>query len=333
MPSDDTTKNGAALPRLLVARRLPEAVEARLEGDYSATLNPTDEDRGTEGLIAMSAGMDALLVTPTDRLDADAIGRLADTVKIVATFSVGFEHIDVAAAARRGLVVTNTPDVLTDATADMTILLMLAAARRAGEGERMVRAGKWDGWTPTQLMGIHVTSKRLAIIGMGRIGRAVAHRARAFGMDIHYHDMQNLGPDLDEGATFHGDVEEMLPFCDFLSLHCPLNAETRHFINAEHIARLPDGAVIVNASRGPVVEDEALIGRIIHTHGCRAVMHFAGSIVVPDSVARPLDYYHNNVVASAMLLRACLAHGIENFVFSSTAAVYDGDAAHGRPLA
>ncbi|MDP6788003.1 MAG: D-glycerate dehydrogenase [Rhodospirillales bacterium] len=259
MPSDDTTKNGAALPRLLVARRLPEAVEARLEGDYSATLNPTDEDRGTEGLIAMSAGMDALLVTPTDRLDADAIGRLADTVKIVATFSVGFEHIDVAAAARRGLVVTNTPDVLTDATADMTILLMLAAARRAGEGERMVRAGKWDGWTPTQLMGIHVTSKRLAIIGMGRIGRAVAHRARAFGMDIHYHDMQNLGPDLDEGATFHGDVEEMLPFCDFLSLHCPLNAETRHFINAEHIARLPDGAVIVNASRGPVVEDEALI--------------------------------------------------------------------------
>ncbi len=144
----------------------------------------------------------------------------------------------------------------------MTDMLVLAAARRAGEGERMVRAGKWNGWAPTQLMGVHVSGKRLGIIGMGRIGRAVAHRARAFGMDIHYHDMQHLGPDLDEGATFHADVEEMLPFCDFLSLHCPLNADTRHFINAEHIAHLPDGAVIVNASRGPVVEDEALIAAL-----------------------------------------------------------------------
>jgi lactate dehydrogenase-like 2-hydroxyacid dehydrogenase len=261
MTSDESMINGAK-PRLLVSRRLPDAVEARLKGDYTATLNTTDEDRGSEGLIAMSAGMDAVMVTPTDRLDAEAIERLADTVKIVATFSVGFEHIDVAAAAKRGLVVTNTPDVLTDATADMTILLVLAAARRAGEGERMVRAGQWSGWAPTQLMGVHVSGKRLGIIGMGRIGRAVAHRARAFGMDIHYHDMQPLGPDSDEGATFHADVEEMLPFCDFLSLHCPLNADTRHFINAEHISHLPDGVIIVNAARGPVVEDEALIAAL-----------------------------------------------------------------------
>ncbi len=266
MPSNDSAKNGATLPRLLVSRRLPEAVEARLAGDYQATLNTKDEDHGTEGLITLSAGMDALLVTPTDRLDGEAIALLADTVKIVATFSVGFEHIDVAAAGKRGLVVTNTPDVLTDATADMTVLLMLAAARRAGEGERLMRADEWSGWAPTQLMGVHVTGKRLGIIGMGRIGRAVAHRARAFGMRIHYHDMHRLGPDADEGATFHADVEEMLTVSDFLTLHCPLNAQTRHFINAEHIARLPEGSVIVNASRGPVVEDEALIAALKSGH-------------------------------------------------------------------
>ena len=266
MPSNDTAKNGATLPRLLVSRRLPEAVEARLAGDYQATLNTKDEDHGTEGLIALSAGMDALLVTPTDRLDAEAIARLADTVKIVATFSVGFEHIDVAAAGKRGLVVTNTPDVLTAATADMTVLLMLAAARRAGEGERLMRADAWDGWAPTHLMGVHVTGKRLGVVGMGRIGRAVAHRARAFGMQIHYHDMQRLGSEADEGATFHADVEDMLPVSDFLTMHCPLNAETRHFLDAEHIARLPKGCVIVNASRGPVVDDEALIAALKSGH-------------------------------------------------------------------
>ena len=261
MGSDPAAKNGAK-PRLLVSRRLPDAVEARLSGDYEATLNLTDEDHGTEGLIALSAGMDAVVVTPTDRLDGAAIARLADTVKIVATFSVGFEHIDVAAAGKRGLVVTNTPDVLTDATADMTVLLMLAAARRAGEGERLMRADGWDGWAPTHLMGVHVTAKRLGIVGMGRIGRAVAHRARAFGMQIHYHDMHRLGPQEDEGATFHADVEDMLAVADFLTLHCPLNAETRHFLDAKHIARLPKGCVIVNASRGPVVDDEALIAAL-----------------------------------------------------------------------
>jgi glyoxylate reductase len=144
----------------------------------------------------------------------------------------------------------------------MTLLLLLAAARRAGEGERMVRAGEWSGWAPTQLMGVHVAGKRLGIFGMGRIGRAVAHRARAFSMKIHYHDMQRLAPDVEDGATFHADVEEMLPVSDFLTLHCPLNAETRHFIDARNIARLPDGAVIVNASRGPVVDDEALIAAL-----------------------------------------------------------------------
>ena len=261
MGSDDTAKNGAK-PRLLVSRRSPEAVEARLAGDYQATLNPTDEDHGTDKLIAMSAAMNALLVTPSDRLDGAAIERLADTVKIVATFSVSFEHIDVAAAGKRALVVTNTPDVLTDATADMTVLLMLAAARRAGEGERLMRADEWSGWAPTHLMGVHVTAKRLGIVGMGRIGRAVAHRARAFSMQIHYHDIGRLGPEAEEGATFHADVEEMLPVSDFLTLHCPLNADTRHFLDAEHIARLPKGCVIVNASRGPVVDDEALIAAL-----------------------------------------------------------------------
>jgi glyoxylate reductase len=266
MRTNDTAKNGVPRPRLLVSRRLPEVVEARLTSDYQATLNTKDKDHGTEGLITLSAGMDALLVTPTDRLDSEAIALLGDTVKIIATFSVGFEHIDVAAAGKRKLVVTNTPDVLTDATADMTVLLMLAAARRAGEGERLMRADEWSGWAPTHLMGVHVTGKRLGIIGMGRIGRAVAHRARAFGMRIHYHNMHRLGSQAEEGATFHADVEEMLTVSDFLTVHCPLNAQTRHFINAEHIARLPKGCVIVNASRGPVVEDEALITALKSGH-------------------------------------------------------------------
>ena len=262
MGSDDVAKKGGTKPRLLVSRRLPEAVEARLARDYKATLNPKDEDLGPDRLVAQSAGKDGLVVTPTDRVDAEVIGRLADSVKIVATFSVGYEHIDLAAAEKREMVVTNTPDVLTDATADMTVLLLLAAARRAGEGERMLRAGEWSGWAPTQLMGVHVTGKRLGILGMGRIGRAVAHRARAFHMKVHYHNLGRLPREYEEDATFHADIEEMLPFCDFLSLHCPLNAETRHFINAEHIARLPDGAVVVNTSRGPVVEDEALIAAL-----------------------------------------------------------------------
>jgi lactate dehydrogenase-like 2-hydroxyacid dehydrogenase len=249
-------------PKLLVTQRFPEAVEARARRDYEARVNETGASWGADALVEASAGMDGLLVAANDSLRADVIERLAASVRIVATFSVGYEHIDVAAAHRRGLVVTNTPDVLTDATADMAVLLMLAAARRAGEGERTLRAGAWTGWTPTQFLGTQVSGKRLGIVGMGRIGAAVAHRARAFAMEIHYHNRNRLAAGIEDGAIFHGDLDDLLPNCDFISLHCPLTPATAKLLNAERIARLPDGAVVVNTARGAVVDDAALIAAL-----------------------------------------------------------------------
>jgi lactate dehydrogenase-like 2-hydroxyacid dehydrogenase len=172
----------------------------------------------------------------------------------------------VAAAARRGIVVSNTPDVLTDATADITLLCLLGAARRAHEGATMLRTHSWVGWTPTQLMGVHVTGKRLGILGMGRIGQAVADRARAFRMQIHYSNRSRLPPELEKGATFHANADDMLPHCDFLSINAPMTPATRKWVNAERIARLPKGAVVVNTARGGVVDDEALIAALNSGH-------------------------------------------------------------------
>jgi lactate dehydrogenase-like 2-hydroxyacid dehydrogenase len=181
---------------------------------------------------------------------------------MLATFSVGHEHIDLAAAHARGIVVSNTPDVLTDATADIALLLILGAARRAGEGERMIREDAWTGWAPTQMLGAHVGGKRLGILGMGRIGRAVADRARGFGMAIHYHNRQRLDPASERDAIFHATPESLLPVSDILSIHCPLTPDTRHFIDARRIDLLPAGAIVVNTARGGVIKDADLIAAL-----------------------------------------------------------------------
>lgn len=246
-------------PVILVTRRLPEAVQARLRRDYDARLNDDDTLYDRDSLVSAAAGADGLLVTPTDRIDGALIGMLPDTVRIIATFSVGYEHVDVGAAQARGIVVTNTPGVLTDATADIALLLMLGAARRAAEGERLMREGTWTGWTPTQLLGVHLGGKRLGILGMGRIGQAVARRARALGMTIHYHNRHRLPPDEEDGAIYHATVEDLLAVSDVLSLHCPATPETHRFLNTDRLALLPDGAIVVNTARGAVVDDEALI--------------------------------------------------------------------------
>jgi lactate dehydrogenase-like 2-hydroxyacid dehydrogenase len=252
--------------KLLITRKLPDAVERRAAQAYDADLNARDRQYSAAEMVKKAAGMDAILCTVTDDFSATIIGKLPESVRILATFSVGYDHIDVAAAQARGITVANTPDVLTGATADITMLLILGAARRASEGEALMRQDAWHGWAPTHLMGTEVSSKRLGIMGMGRIGQAVARRARGFDMQIHYSDAvrRDLPAELD--ATFHTDADAMLPLCDFLALHVPLLPETRGWLDAKRLARLPKGAIVVNSSRGPVVDDAALIAALKSGH-------------------------------------------------------------------
>jgi lactate dehydrogenase-like 2-hydroxyacid dehydrogenase len=244
--------------KVLITRKLPDAVIDRAQATYRATLNIDDTPYGVDKMIVLAQGMDALLCTLTNDMSRGVIERLPDSICAIATFSVGYEHIDLEAAKERGIVVTNTPGVLTEATADIALLLMLGASRRAREGAEVI-AADWSGWTPTQLMGLSMQEKRLGILGMGDIGRACAVRARAFGMEIHYHNRTRLSSELEEGATYHGSPEELLKVSDFLSLHCPLSPDTKNFLNEERIALLPQNPVVINTARGPVIDDEALI--------------------------------------------------------------------------
>lgn len=251
-------------PALLITRRLPQAIEALAARDYDASLTPSDTP--IPDLVARAQGADAVLCCPGDTLDAAAIGALPPSVKVIGTFSVGYDHIDIAAAKARGIKVCNTPDVLSVATAECAMLLMLMAARRAGEAERLVRAGQWEGWAPTQLLGTGVAGKSLGIFGLGRIGRELAKMARGFGMEIHYRDMNRLPPELEEGAIFHDNDDSFLPRCQVLSLHAPGGGGTKHWLDADRIAKLPKGAVLVNAARGTLVDDDALIAALKSGH-------------------------------------------------------------------
>jgi lactate dehydrogenase-like 2-hydroxyacid dehydrogenase len=253
-------------PRVFATRHFPPDVEARLAASFDAILNPDDRLFDGPAIAKAAAGCDGIMCAAGDPLNAETVAALPASVRMIATFSVGYEHVDAAAAARRKILVSNTPDVLTDATADIAMLCLLGAARRAHEGASMLRTHSWVGWTPTQLMGVHVTGKRLGILGMGRIGQAMADRARAFRMTIHYSNRSRLPSDLEKGAVFHADPEDMLPHCDFLSINAPLTPETRKWVNAERIARLPKGAVVINTARGGVVDDEALIAALEDGH-------------------------------------------------------------------
>ena len=224
-------------PSILVTRKLPDDVEERASSLFEARLNPEDRLYSPEELRAAADGFDGLLITPGEKMTAQAIEGLPDSIRIIATFSVGYDHIDVPAANARGIAVTNTPDVLTDATADIAMLLMLGAARGASWGERMVREDKWTSWSPVHPLGYDVSGRRLGILGMGRIGQAMAKRARAFDMTIHYHGRSRLSPGLEQGATYHASFDDMLPHCDFLSVHCASTPETRGIVNERAIAR------------------------------------------------------------------------------------------------
>lgn len=246
-------------PRILVTRKLPAAVEQRLQKDYQADLNGTDEIYGQEELLQRANNVDALLVTVTDQIDAHLIARLPPSIKMIATFSVGYDQIDVAAATEQGIAVSNTPGVLTNATADIAMLLLLGAARGAGTGEAAIRQKGWKNWAPTGFLGRDITGKRLGILGMGRIGQALAKRARAFDMEIHYHNRHRLGPDHERSAVYHPTLESLLPNCDVLSVHAASTPETRKMINRETLQALPRGVIIVNTARGDLVDDDALI--------------------------------------------------------------------------
>jgi lactate dehydrogenase-like 2-hydroxyacid dehydrogenase len=245
---------------VFVTRKLPDAVEDRLRRDYDARLNPEDTLYSRDEIIERSRGAQAILPCHTEHFTAEVLQRLPADVRIIANFSVGYDHVDVNAARSKGIVVTNTPDVLSDATAELTMMLMIGAARRAGEGEKLVRERRWKDWSPAFMVGTQVTGKRLGILGMGRVGRVVARRARGFDMQVHYHDLRALERS-DEGV-YHATLDDMLPHCDFLSLHCNVTPDTRGVMNARRFALLPDGAILVNAARGALVDDDALVAAL-----------------------------------------------------------------------
>jgi glyoxylate reductase len=249
----------------VVTRALPEPLLARLRTEFACWTNPEDRNLGADEIVrqAQAERAEALLVMAMDRIDAGLIQALPDSVRVIATYSVGHDHIDLQAAKARGVAVLSTPDVLSDAVADLGILLLLGAARRAREGSLLLYSGQWRGWTPTQVIGRDLTGARLGVLGMGRIGRAVARRARhGFGMQVHYHNRSRLTPDLEDGATYHATIDSLFEVSDFLMLAAPASPATQGVLNAATIERLPHLAVVANVSRGGLVDDEALIGAL-----------------------------------------------------------------------
>ena len=251
-----------ARPRVLVTRLLPDAVMVRLRRETDALLNLDDHQMSTEELIRTAGDVDAILTCSTERWHAPEVEALPDNVRMIATYSVGLDHIDLEACEKKGITVTNTPDVLTEATADITMLCLLGASRRAHEAQSMLREGRWARWTATDGLGIGLQNRTLGIVGMGRIGRAVAHRARAFGLMIHYHNRTRLSEEKEQGATYHETLEGLLPHSIFLSLNCPGSADNSNMLNKRTIDLLPEGAVVVNTARGNLINDEDMIAAL-----------------------------------------------------------------------
>ncbi|AQS49184.1 MULTISPECIES: 2-hydroxyacid dehydrogenase [Thioclava] len=249
-------------PRLsvVVTRRLPEVVETRMKELFEVELNHDDRKMSREDLVEAMKRADVLVPCVTDRIDASMISQAGERLKLIANYGAGVDHIDVSSARQRGVLVSNTPGVVTDDTADMTIALMLAVTRRIPEGLAHMQAGDWKGWAPTAFMGHRIGGKRLGILGMGRIGQAVARRAKAFGMQIHYHNRTKVHPDIEEEleATYWDSLDQMVSRMDVISVNCPHTPSTFHLLNARRLKMLKREAVIVNTSRGEVIDENAL---------------------------------------------------------------------------
>lgn len=251
-----------AKPRVLVTRRWPEAVEARLSEIFDVRLNTSDKPLAPEDFRAAMGEYDAILPTVTDKIGAPALDVDKPQTRILANYGVGYSHIDLDSVGRHGIVVTNTPDVLSECTADLAMTLMLMAARRAGEGERELRAGQWTGWRPTHLVGTKVSGKTLGIIGYGRIGQEMAKRAHhGFGMKILAYNRSPVAPEVlaECKAVQVGSIDDLLPQCDFVSLHCPGGDANRHLINAQRLNLMRPDAFLINTARGEVIDEAALV--------------------------------------------------------------------------
>ncbi len=246
------------MKKILITRRLLRSCEDKAKELFDANFNLNDELYSQKKLIEMSAGCDGILSALTDKLDAETINQLPDSVKIISNFAVGFGNIDLEAAKKRAIAVTNTPDVLTDATAEIGMLLILGACRRAAEGIESARDGGWK-WSADYLIGKQLTGARLGILGMGRIGQKIAKVAKSLGMIIHYHNRSKLSEEKENGATYHDTLKDLLSVSDVLSVCCPASKETVDMINKDTIEYLPKGAIITNVARGDIIDDEALI--------------------------------------------------------------------------
>lgn len=248
-------------PRICVTRKLLPVVEARMVELFDARFNADDTPMSPLDLLAAVADCDVLIPTVTDNINADLIAAAAPRLKLIANYGAGVNHIDLAAAKAKGIIVTNTPGVFTDDTADLTMALILNVPRRLGEGHRLMRSGEWDGWRPTGMLGHRIGGKTLGIVGFGRIGEAVAARAKAFGMDVIYNKRHRLPASVEEelGVGFEGDLDRLMARADIITLHCPLTAETDCLINAARIAMMKPDAYIINSSRGELIDEDALI--------------------------------------------------------------------------
>ena len=246
------------MKKILITRRLLKSCEEKASKIFQVNLNDNDELYSQNKVVEMSKGCDGILTSLTDKMDAETINKLPESVKIISNFAVGFGNIDLEAAKKRKIAVTNTPDVLTDATAEIGILLILGACRRASEGIESARQGGWK-WSADYLIGKQLTGSRLGILGMGRIGQKIAKVAKSLGMIIHYHNRSKLNEDKDQGATYHDTLKGLLSVSDVLSICCPASKETIDMINKETIEYLPKGAIVTNVARGDIVDDDAMI--------------------------------------------------------------------------
>ncbi len=247
-------------PVVIVTRRLPDNVETRMAELFNVTLNLTDKPYTKKQLIEAVKVADVLVPTVTDQIDADVIAQAGDQLKLIANFGAGVDHIDLKALSEKKIILTNTPGVLTEDTASLAMALLLSVPRRMFEGEKILRSGEWTGWTPTFLMGHRIQGKRLGIIGMGRIGQAIARRARAFDISVHYHNRTPVPHHIEEDleATYWKNLDEMMGRMDFVSVNCPLTKETQHLLDRKRLKRMQPHAVLINTARGEIIDENAL---------------------------------------------------------------------------